>query len=193
MAKTKNEYECTACGARLTKWAGQCPECRDWNCIIETVAETRPGRFGGYSGQLSNEIRNLSAVGQSSVDRLSVGVGELDRVLGGGIVPGSVILLGGDPGIGKSTLLIQLVAALAERVPGLYITGEESLEQLGMRARRLELSLDGIRCLTETSIEQILGHANSEKPRLMVIDSIQTVYTEALASARAGPRKTTVA
>jgi DNA repair protein RadA/Sms len=183
MAKTKNEYECTACGARLTKWAGQCPECRDWNCIIETVAETRPGRFGGYSGQLSNEIRNLSAVGQSSVDRLSVGVGELDRVLGGGIVPGSVILLGGDPGIGKSTLLIQLVAALAERVPGLYITGEESLEQLGMRARRLELSLDGIRCLTETSIEQILGHANSEKPRLMVIDSIQTVYTEALASA----------
>jgi DNA repair protein RadA/Sms len=183
MAKTKNEYECTACGARLTKWAGQCPECRDWNCIIETVAQTRPGRFGGYSGQLSNEIRNLSAVGQSSVDRLSVGVGELDRVLGGGIVPGSVILLGGDPGIGKSTLLIQLVAALAERVPGLYITGEESLEQLGMRARRLELSLDGIRCLTETSIEQILGHANSEKPRLMVIDSIQTVYTEALASA----------
>jgi DNA repair protein RadA/Sms len=183
MAKTKNEYECTACGARLTKWAGQCPECRDWNCIIETVAQTRPGRFGGYSGQLSNEIRNLSAVGQSSVDRHTVGVGELDRVLGGGIVPGSVILLGGDPGIGKSTLLIQLVAALAERVPGLYITGEESLEQLGMRARRLELSLDGIRCLTETSIEQILGHANSEKPRLMVIDSIQTVYTEALASA----------
>ena len=183
MAKTKNQFECTACGARTNKWAGQCPECREWNCIIETVAESRPGRFGGYSGQLSNEIRNLSAVGQSSVDRLSVGVGELDRVLGGGIVPGSVILLGGDPGIGKSTLLIQLVAALAERVPGLYITGEESLEQLGMRARRLELSLDGIRCLTETSIEQILGHANSEKPRLMVIDSIQTVYTEALASA----------
>ena len=184
MAKTKNQYECTACGARTTKWAGQCPECREWNCIIETVAESTPGvRFGGYSGQLSNEIRNLSAVGQSSVDRLSVGVGELDRVLGGGIVPGSVILLGGDPGIGKSTLLIQLVAALADRVPALYITGEESLEQLGMRARRLELSLDGIRCLTETSIEQILGHANSEKPKLMVIDSIQTVYTEALASA----------
>ena len=184
MVKTKNQFECTACGARTTKWAGQCPECREWNCIIETVAESRPGaRFGGYSGQLSNEIRNLSAVGQSSVDRLSVGVGELDRVLGGGIVPGSVILLGGDPGIGKSTLLIQLVAALAERIPGLYITGEESLEQLGMRARRLELSMDGIRCLTETSIEQILGHANSEKPKLMVIDSIQTVYTEALASA----------
>jgi len=114
---------------------------------------------------------------------MTTGVAELDRVLGGGIVPGSVILLGGDPGIGKSTLLIQLVAALAGRFPSLYITGEESLEQLGMRARRLELSLDGIRCLTETSVEQILGHAESEKPRLMIVDSIQTVFTEALASA----------
>ena len=108
---------------------------------------------------------------------------ELDRVLGGGIVPGSVILLGGDPGIGKSTLLIQLVAALAGRFPSLYITGEESLDQIGMRARRPELSLDGIRCLTETSVEQILGHADAEKPRLMIIDSIQTVYTESLGSA----------
>ncbi len=168
----------------MGKWSGQCPECREWNCVIETVAESGPGaRFGGYSGQLSNEVKKLSSIGQSTVDRMAIGVGELDRVLGGGIVPGSVILLGGDPGIGKSTLLIQLVAALADRFPSLYITGEESLEQLGMRARRLELSLEGIRCLTETSIEQILGHAESEKPRLMIIDSIQTVYTEALASA----------
>jgi DNA repair protein RadA/Sms len=104
-------------------------------------------------------------------------------VLGGGIVPGSVILLGGDPGIGKSTLLLQLVAAVANRFASLYITGEESLEQLGMRARRLELSLDGIRCLTETSVEQILGHAEKERPRLMIVDSIQTVYTENIASA----------
>jgi len=168
----------------LGKWSGQCPECREWNCVIETVAESGPGtRFGGYTGQLSNEVKKLSSIGQSNVDRMAIGVGELDRVLGGGIVPGSVILFGGDPGIGKSTLLIQLVAALADRYPSLYITGEESLEQLGMRARRLELSLEGIRCLTETSIEQILGHAESEKPRLMIIDSIQTVYTEALASA----------
>lgn len=184
MAKNKNSYQCENCGVQLSKWAGQCPECREWNCILETLAAPRPaGRSGGYSGQLSNEVKDLSAIGRSSVDRIAVGVGELDRVLGGGIVPGSVILLGGDPGIGKSTLLIQLVAALSERFPSLYITGEESLEQLGMRARRLELSLDGIRCLTETSIEQILGHAAGEKPRLMIIDSIQTVYTEALASA----------
>ena len=184
MSKNKPIYFCDACGVRLTKWSGQCPECSEWNCVIETVAESRPtGRFGGYSGQLSNEVKKLSSIGQSDVDRMAIGVGELDRVLGGGIVPGSVILLGGDPGIGKSTLLIQLVASLADQFPSLYITGEESLEQLGMRARRLELSLDGIRCLTETSIEQILGHAESEKPRLMIIDSIQTVYTEALASA----------
>jgi len=184
MAKIKSSYQCESCGVRLGKWAGQCPECREWNCIIETVADAGPsGRIGGYSGQLSNEVKKLSSIGQSNVDRMAIGVGELDRVLGGGIVPGSVILLGGDPGIGKSTLLIQLVAALADRFPSLYITGEESLEQLGMRARRLELSLEGIRCLTETSIEQILGHAESEKPRLMIIDSIQTVYTEALASA----------
>ena len=184
MAKNKSSYQCESCGVRLGKWAGQCPECREWNCIIETVADAGPGgRIGGYSGQLSNEVKKLSSIGQSNVDRMAIGVGELDRVLGGGIVPGSVILLGGDPGIGKSTLLIQLVAALADRFPSLYITGEESLEQLGMRARRLELSLEGIRCLTETSIEQILGHAESEKPRLMIIDSVQTVYTEALASA----------
>jgi DNA repair protein RadA/Sms len=184
MAKEKTQYECTACGARLAKWSGQCPDCRDWNCIVEVRAEKLAGRrFGGYSGQLSNEIIDLATVGHSGVERMAVGVGELDRVLGGGIVPGSVILLGGDPGIGKSTLLIQLVAGLAGRFSSLYITGEESLEQIGMRAQRLELSLDGIRCLTETSIEQILGHANQEKPRLMIIDSIQTVFTEALASA----------
>jgi len=184
MAKNKNTYQCEACGVQLSKWAGQCPECREWNCVIETVAQQAPrGRFSGFSGQLSNEVRDLTSVGDSNISRMATGVAELDRVLGGGIVPGSVILLGGDPGIGKSTLLIQLVAALADRFPSLYITGEESLEQLSMRARRLELSLGGIRCLTETSVEQILGHAESERPNLMVVDSIQTVYTEALGSA----------
>jgi DNA repair protein RadA/Sms len=184
MAKNKNSYQCENCGALLSKWAGQCPECREWNTVNEVRTESGPGRrFSGYSGQLSNTVKDLSAVGDSVVERMAVGVGELDRVLGGGIVPGSVILLGGDPGIGKSTLLLQLTAALAGRFPGLYITGEESLEQLGMRGRRLELSMDGIRCLTETSIEQILGHADKEKPRLLIIDSIQTVYTESLTSA----------
>ncbi|NNJ64635.1 MAG: DNA repair protein RadA [Xanthomonadales bacterium] len=184
MAKNKTSYQCENCGVRLTKWAGQCPDCKEWNSIVESVAESRPGgRFRGFAGQLSNTVRELSDVGKSTVERMAVGVGELDRVLGGGIVPGSVILLGGDPGIGKSTLLLQLVAAVANRFPSLYITGEESLEQLGMRARRLELSLDGIRCLTETSVEQILGHAEKERPRLMIVDSIQTVYTENIASA----------
>jgi DNA repair protein RadA/Sms len=184
MAKSKSAFQCNECGSMLSKWAGQCPECRAWNSVTELVAESRPGgRFSGYAGQLSSEIKDLSAVGRAHVDRVSVGVGELDRVLGGGIVPGSVILLGGDPGIGKSTLLLQMVAALARALPSLYITGEESLEQIGMRARRLELSLDGIRCLTETSIEQILGHAEKEKPRLMIVDSIQTVFSEDISSA----------
>ncbi len=117
MSKNKQNYKCEACGQRLGKWSGQCPECREWNCVVEAASESRPtGRFGGYTGQLSSEVKNLSNVGQSTVDRMAVGVGELDRVLGGGIVPGSVILLGGDPGIGKSTLLIQLVAALAGTV-----------------------------------------------------------------------------
>ena len=184
MARNKPSYQCENCSTRLTKWSGQCPECREWNCVVETAAEARPaGRFAGYSGQLSSEIRDLATIERSEVERMTVGVGELDRVLGGGLVPGSVILLGGDPGIGKSTLLLQLVAAVAGRAPNLYITGEESLEQIGMRARRLELSLDGIRCLTETSVEQILAHAAQEKPRLMIVDSIQTVFTENLGSA----------
>jgi len=184
MAKNRNSYQCENCGARMGKWAGQCAECKEWNCIVETREEQRPGvRFSGYSGQLANDIRDLAAVGQSTVARMQVGVGELDRVLGGGIVPGSVVLLGGDPGIGKSTLLLQMVAALAGCLPSLYITGEESLEQLAMRGRRLELNLDPVRCLTETSVEQIISHAADEKPRLMIVDSIQTVYSEALASA----------
>ena len=184
MARNRNAFQCENCGVRLGKWAGQCPDCKGWNCIVEIVAEgPSRARFSGYSGQLSSEIKDLSSLGDESVERLPVGVGEIDRVLGGGIVPGSVILLGGDPGIGKSTLLLQLVAALGERSRCLYITGEESLEQLGMRGRRLGLDLARIRCLTETSIQQILGHADQEKPRLMVVDSVQTVYSELLESA----------
>jgi len=184
MAKSKNSYQCENCGALQGKWAGQCPDCREWNCIVETRTESSPrGRYGGYSGELVNDINDLASVDQSAVNRMETGVGELDRVLGGGLVPGSVILLGGDPGIGKSTLLLQLAAALADRFSSLYITGEESLDQLGMRGRRLELPLAKIRCLTETSVDQIIGHAAAEKPRLMIVDSIQTVYSETLASA----------
>ncbi|MEE4293528.1 MAG: DNA repair protein RadA [Xanthomonadales bacterium] len=184
MSKNRNSYQCESCGASLSKWAGQCPECSEWNSVVESATGSPSGRrFSGYAGKLSSTIRDLTEVSGTATERVSAGVGELDRVLGGGVVPGSVILLGGDPGIGKSTLLMQLTAALGTRLSGLYVTGEESLEQLGLRARRLEIRLENFRCLTETSIEQILGQAEREKPQLMVIDSIQTVYTEALSSA----------
>ena len=184
MSKNRNSYRCESCGASLSKWAGQCPECSEWNSVVESATGSPSGRrFSGYAGKLSSTIRDLTEVSGTATERVAAGVGELDRVLGGGVVPGSVILLGGDPGIGKSTLLMQLTAALGARLSGLYVTGEESLEQLGLRARRLEIRLENFRCLTETSIEQILGQAEREKPQLMVIDSIQTVYTEALSSA----------
>ena len=184
MAKNKNIFQCEQCGTQLNKWAGQCPECQAWNSIVETLPPAPAGsRFGGYSGRTENKVKNLVAIGRSDVERLKVGMGELDRVLGGGIVPGSVLLLGGDPGIGKSTLLLQMIAALAGRYPCLYITGEESLEQVGMRAHRLKLSLSDIRCLTETNVDQIIHIAAQEKPHIMVVDSIQTTYTEELNSA----------
>jgi len=184
MAKSRNSFQCEECGAQLNKWAGQCPECQAWNSIVEVLeSASRSNRFGGFSGRLENKVNSLAHVGESSIERVETGVGELDRVLGGGLVPGSVLLLGGDPGIGKSTLLLQMVSALAGRFPCLYITGEESLEQVGMRARRLGLKLDDIRCLAETDVNQILSRANEEKPQLMIIDSIQTTYTDELTAA----------
>jgi DNA repair protein RadA/Sms len=184
MAKIKNAFQCEQCGQLLNKWAGQCPECQAWNSVVETLPVVpRSSRFAGYSGRIENRVKDLVVVGKSSIERIQIGMGELDRVLGGGIVPGSVLLLGGDPGIGKSTLLLQMIAALAQRVPCLYITGEESLEQVGMRAQRLNLRLEDIRCLTETDVDQIIVRAEEEKPRLMVVDSIQTSYTEELNSA----------
>jgi DNA repair protein RadA/Sms len=184
MAKSRTSYQCESCGARLGKWAGQCPECSEWNSIVEARAEVTPiGRYSGFAGQAGSEIVSLASVDQSQVERMAVGTGELDRVLGGGIVPGSVVLLGGDPGIGKSTLLLQMVAALTDTFPSLYISGEESLEQLGMRARRLRLSLSDIRCLTETSVERIIARADEAKPSLLVVDSIQTIFSESLQSA----------
>lgn len=184
MAKNKNIFQCDQCGTQLGKWAGQCPECQQWNTIVETLPpSSTSSRFGGYSGRLENQVKSLVEVETGQVDRIQVGIAELDRVLGGGIVPGSVLLLGGDPGIGKSTLLLQMVAALAERFTCLYITGEESLEQVSMRARRLQLGLQGIRCLTETDVGKMIAKAAQEKPKLMVVDSIQTSYSDELTSA----------
>jgi DNA repair protein RadA/Sms len=184
-AKIKTRFQCQQCGAVLGKWAGQCPECKDWNCISEVLLDQAPrsGRITGFAGAQASEIMDLTAVGKNPAARFKTGIGELDRVLGGGIVPGSVSLIGGDPGIGKSTLLMQLTAAVASGMKCLYISGEESLDQLAMRARRLELSLAHIRCLAETSVEMILGHIGNEKPQLLVVDSIQTLYSDISTSA----------
>ncbi len=184
MAKPKSTFQCDECGALLNKWSGQCPECQAWNSIVEArVTSDKPRRYGGYSGQTESQVHDLAGLTGSNQQRVMVNISELDRVLGGGLVPGSVLLLGGDPGIGKSTLLLQLTAALAGRLGCLYVTGEESLDQVSMRARRLELNLQGIRCLAETEIDRILAAAAREKPGLLIIDSIQTVYSGEIQSA----------
>jgi DNA repair protein RadA/Sms len=186
MAKAKNLYTCTECGAQAPKWAGQCGECGAWNTLVETVAPSAPkgGRFAGYAGSAGAlEIRALAEVTPDDVVRVSSGLEEFDRVLGGGLVPGSVVLIGGDPGIGKSTLLLQTVATLAERCGALYVTGEESPQQVSLRAHRLGLPTVGVRLLAETRVETILEAAAKERPQVLVVDSIQTVYTELLQSA----------
>jgi len=185
VAKTKISFYCTGCGSELSKWAGQCPDCKAWN----TVEEFRPikaaggPRQPGYAGSGNQQVTELAEVSDQKVTRLEIGISELDRVLGGGIVAGSVILIGGDPGIGKSTLLLQVLAGLMGRLKCLYVSGEESLQQINMRAKRLQLDVGALRCLTETSVEQILAVAGKEKPGLLVIDSIQTLYSEEVQSA----------
>jgi len=181
MAKT--QYTCTACGAIHSKWNGQCNACQAWNTLEETLVAkpSKQAPRGGYAGEKS-QIFTLDDIQLSEDPRYSTHIAELDRVLGGGLVQGSVILMGGDPGIGKSTILIQTLASMSA-VKSLYVTGEESLQQVTLRAKRLELPLAHLRLLTETSVEQILAQAALEKPQLMVIDSIQTIYTEALQSA----------
>lgn len=191
MSKVKQQYLCTACGAVSSKWSGQCADCSAWNTLEESAAAINPAtsataaatnaRFGGYAG--GSGITNASDVVLTSESRVTTGLSELDRVLGGGLVSGSVTLLGGDPGIGKSTLLIQSLAFLSQHHRVLYITGEESLQQVTLRARRLNLPEDKLRLLAETQVEAILAHAAKEKPEVMVIDSIQTMYTELLTSA----------
>jgi len=192
MSKIKQRYQCTACGAISSKWSGQCAECDDWNTLEESTAPALSSsnsasaaatnaRFGGYAG--GSGITNASDVQLVAQARVGTGLYELDRVLGGGLVSGSVTLLGGDPGIGKSTLLIQSLAYLSQHHRVLYITGEESLQQVTLRARRLNLPEQNLRLLAETQVEAILMHAAQEKPEIMVIDSIQTMYTELLTSA----------
>ena len=186
MAKSKITYTCRSCGSVHTKWNGQCADCGEWNTLEEAVsAQPKAGslseRFEGYAGK--SVITAIEDVSLAEQPRLSTGLSELDRALGGGLVPGSITLIGGDPGIGKSTLLLQCMAAMAGEFSSLYVTGEESLQQVTLRARRLGLPANNLRLLTETNVETITAHARSDKPAIMVIDSIQTVYTDAMQSA----------
>ena len=186
MAKNKVAYVCNECGAEFSRWQGQCGECKAWNTITEIrlgpSAITQKGSRAGYAGELSSKVQTLSDVSLAELPRISSGYKELDRVLGGGIVPGSAMLIGGHPGAGKSTLLLQTMCSLAERMPVLYVTGEESLQQVAMRAHRLGLPNDKLRMLSETSVEQICHLALQEKPAVMVIDSIQVMHVADVSS-----------
>src|SRR5437763_10584194 len=167
MAKAKTAYVCGDCGAEHTKWQGQCADCGAWNTLsaITLAPASAPAARSGYAGQASNAVlTRLADVQQVNEIRSQIGIGELDRVLGGGLVHGSVVLIGGDPGIGKSTLILQALAALDGRVRGLYVTGEESLAQVASRAQRLGVALGAIDALAETSVERILELAAANKP-----------------------------
>ncbi len=186
ISKPKTFYSCAACGAAAPKWAGQCGECGAWNTLSEAIAPPDAGksaRFAGYAGTSSGTVQTLADLHAAEEPRTTTGIAELDRVLGGGLVAGSVVLIGGDPGVGKSTLLLQALAALGTRVPTLYVTGEESAAQVALRAERLDLSGAALALLTETAVESILHTAATTRPAVMVIDSIQTLHTELLQSA----------
>ncbi|BCX82860.1 DNA repair protein RadA/Sms [Methylomarinovum caldicuralii] len=186
MARAKVVYSCSECGHTQPKWAGRCPACGAWSTLVETVAEAKPaaGRFAGYAGAAGEgRIVPLGEVEAAEVARIATGLGELDRVLGGGLVKGSAVLIGGDPGIGKSTLLLQAAATLSRSVRILYTTGEESVQQVGLRAERLAADCRRVPVLAETALERIAAIAERERPEVLVIDSIQTVYSEQLSSA----------
>jgi DNA repair protein RadA/Sms len=182
MAKAKTIYTCTECGASEPKWQGQCPSCHAWNTLVETIAETASAsRFAPLAETAG--LQKLAEVEAAEVPRQPTGVSEFDRVLGGGLVPGGVVLIGGDPGIGKSTLLLQTLCHIGSARKAIYVSGEESPQQIAMRAKRLGLDASPISLLAEINLEKIIGMLQKHKPDIAVIDSIQTVYSEALQSA----------
>ncbi|MGI5308701.1 DNA repair protein RadA [Rheinheimera sp. WS51] len=186
MAKVKTAYVCTDCGADFMRWQGQCTACGAWNTISEVrlgSTTTKSNRSSGYAGATVAKVIPLDQVDLQAVPRFSSGFAEFDRVLGGGIVPGSAILIGGHPGAGKSTLLLQMVCGLASGGGVLYVTGEESLQQVAMRAQRLNLPTANVKMLAETNIETICHLAEQEKPRIMIIDSIQVMQLADIQSA----------
>ena len=186
MAKDKSIYSCTECGGTSPKWLGKCPSCNAWNTLVEGVAEgASKNRYTPAARGLiaTQPVATLSEIEATDVDRQSTGVDELDRVLGGGIVAGGVVLIGGDPGIGKSTLLLQALDSLSHSMGTLYVTGEESGAQVAMRSRRLGLGASKVRVLAEIQLEKISAAIEAEQPAVCVIDSIQTMYSDQLSSA----------
>ena len=185
MAKAKSAFVCSECGAQAPRWQGQCPQCQAWNTLSETVIQPTPAggsRFAALAGETSR-LRALSSLQPREETRQPTGMDEFDRVLGGGLVAGGVVLIGGDPGIGKSTLLLQALSHLAEAHKVIYVSGEESGEQVALRAHRLHLPPSELQMLAEINLERILHTLRDARPRVAVIDSIQTVYSEALQSA----------
>ncbi len=186
MAKVKTVYACTECGGQSPKWQGQCPHCQSWNTLVESIPVAEPSNGAGnrYAGlTAARGVMRLDSVDPVDAGRIPSGLPEFDRVLGGGFVPGAVVLLGGDPGIGKSTLLLQALQKVGEQHSVLYVTGEESPEQVSARARRLKVDGSKIALLAEIQLEKILASLREEKPLVAVIDSIQTLWSEALNSA----------
>jgi len=186
VAKDKTSFTCTDCGGATPRWLGRCPHCEAWNTLVETVAESPAAarhRFAAIAGS-SSPVTPLAQIEAADIERTPTGIGELDRVLGGGIVEGGVVLIGGDPGIGKSTLLLQALDGLQRAgVPTLYVTGEESGAQVALRSRRLGLDNSQVNVLAEIQLEKILGSIAAHQPAVAVIDSIQTVYSDQLTSA----------
>ncbi|MEY4642485.1 MAG: hypothetical protein RLZZ227_2479 [Pseudomonadota bacterium] len=189
MAKTKTAYVCNECGTEHSQWQGQCMSCNAWNTLTRislgaTKAPSAPQQFKreGYAGALAS-VQTLGEINLEEQPRFSTTVGEFDRVLGGGLVPGSVVLIGGNPGAGKSTLLLQIMCKLSQQMETLYVTGEESLQQVAMRAKRLALPMDKLKMLAETNIAEITAIAEQHKPKLIVIDSIQVMHSADVPSA----------
>ena len=178
MAKPKTAYVCSECGATALQWFGSCPSCGTAGTLTETIAER-----GGSIGVRAGPTVALADVQPKDIERIPTGIGELDRALGGGLVAGQVVLLGGDPGIGKSTLLLQALTSIASTGALIYITGEESVEQVALRARRLALESAGVRIAAETQLERVLAALDAARPSVAVIDSIQTLWSEILQSA----------
>ncbi|MCC2614712.1 DNA repair protein RadA [Aestuariibacter halophilus] len=187
MAKRKTAYVCADCGAEYPRWQGQCNECGAWNTVSEVVLSTAGHKAdrhrSGYAGQTAAKVETLGDIDLQALPRFTSSFKELDRVLGGGIVPGSALLIGGSPGAGKSTLLLQVMCHLAEQRSALYVTGEESLQQVAMRAQRLALPTDKVKMLAETNVESICDLALAHKPAIMVIDSIQVMHVADVQSA----------